>query len=191
MNVTILDNKNLEHKLTLGRRYEVKGETTGDFYDYYLLLCDDGKQHWVEKYRVCKSELLFQTPLPKKSLEEAYDEPISTFNSEHLRETLKRWAVPNWQGGYVPPIVPNNTVDLKTILDLPHVKPIVQRIICIPDENGHIVDLQRVQYISPLDDKKEGKPYSVTLVSGWEMKLTDDVYSREKLIGLWRMLQNK
>ncbi len=67
----------------------------------------------------------------------------------------------------------------------------VQRIICIPDENGHIVDLQRVQYISPLDDKKEDKPYSVTLVSGWEMKLTDKLYSREKLIGLWRMLQNK
>lgn len=67
----------------------------------------------------------------------------------------------------------------------------VQRIICIPDESGHIVDLQRVQYISPLDDKKEDKPYSVTLVSGWEMKLTDKLYSREKLIGLWRMLQNK
>jgi len=66
-----------------------------------------------------------------------------------------------------------------------------ERIICIPDENGHIVDLQRVQYISPLDDKKEDKPYSVTLVSGWEMKLTDKLYSREKLIGLWKGLQNK
>lgn len=64
---------------------------------------------------------------------------------------------------------------------------IVQRIICIPDESGHIVDLQRVQYISPL----ENECYSVTLVSGWEMKLTDKLYSREKLIGLWRMLQNK
>ncbi len=63
----------------------------------------------------------------------------------------------------------------------------VQRIICIPDENGHIVDLQRVQYISPLEDGS----YKVTLVSGWEMKLTDKLYSREKLIGLWRMLQNK
>ena len=64
---------------------------------------------------------------------------------------------------------------------------VVERIICIPDENGHIVDLQRVQYISPLEDGS----YKVTLVSGWEMKLTDKLYSREKLIGLWRMLQNK
>ena len=63
----------------------------------------------------------------------------------------------------------------------------VQRIICIPDENGHIVDLQRVQYISPVDKGS----YKVTLVSGWEMPLTDKLYSREKLIGLWRMLQNK
>lgn len=63
----------------------------------------------------------------------------------------------------------------------------VQRIICIPDENGHIVDLQRVQYISPLEDGS----YKVTLVSGWEMKLTDKLYSREKLIGLWKGLQNK
>jgi hypothetical protein len=31
----------------------------------------------------------------------------------------------------------------------------------------------------------------VTLVSGWQMPLTDKLYSREKLIGLWRMLQNK
>ncbi len=64
---------------------------------------------------------------------------------------------------------------------------VVERIICIPDENGHIVDLQRVQYISPLEDGS----YKVTLVSGWEMKLTDKLYSREKLIGQWRMLQNK
>lgn len=63
----------------------------------------------------------------------------------------------------------------------------VQRIICIPDENGHIVDLQRVQYISPVDKGS----YKVTLVSGWEMPLTDKLYSREKLIGLWRALQNK
>ena len=63
----------------------------------------------------------------------------------------------------------------------------VQRIICIPDENGHIVDLQRVQYISPLEDGS----YKVTLVSGWQMPLTDKLYSREKLIGLWRALQNK
>ena len=81
---------------------------------------------------------------------------------------------------------PTHTIDLQSMLKQP-----VQRIVCIPDESGHIVDLQRVQYISPLDDKKEGKPYSVTLVSGWEMKLTDDVYSREKLIVLWRALQNK
>ena len=64
---------------------------------------------------------------------------------------------------------------------------VVERIICIPDENGHIVDLQRVQYISPLEDGS----YKVTLVSGWQMPLTDKLYSREKLIGLWRMLQNK
>ena len=64
---------------------------------------------------------------------------------------------------------------------------VVERIICIPDESGHIVDLQRVQYISPL----ENECYSVTLVSGWEMKLTDKLYSRERLIGQWRMLQNK
>ena len=63
----------------------------------------------------------------------------------------------------------------------------VQRIICIPDENGHIVDLQRVQYISPIDKGS----YKVTLVSGWEMPLTDKLYSREKLIGLWKGLQNK
>ena len=63
----------------------------------------------------------------------------------------------------------------------------IQRIICIPDENGHVVDLQRVQYISPLEDGS----YKVTLVSGWEMKLTDKLYSREKLIGLWKGLQNK
>lgn len=81
--------------------------------------------------------------------------------------------------------------NLKEKLPLFYATQKVQRIICIPDEDGHIVDLQRVQYISPLDDKKEDKPYSVTLVSGWEMKLTDKLYSREKLIGLWRMLQNK
>ena len=63
----------------------------------------------------------------------------------------------------------------------------VQRIICIPDESGHIVDLQRVQYISPLEDGS----YKVTLVSGWQMPLTDNLYSREKLILQWRMLQNK
>lgn len=136
MNVTILDNKNLEDKLTLGRRYEVKGETTGDFYDYYLLLCDDGKQHWVEKYRVALG---------------------------------------------------SDVIKFETPLNLPCVKPNVERIICIPDENGHIVDLQRVQYISPIDKGS----YKVTLVSGWEMPLTDKLYSREKLIGLWRGLQNK
>ena len=63
----------------------------------------------------------------------------------------------------------------------------VQRIICIPDENGHVVDLHRVQYISPLEDGS----YKVTLVSGWEMKLTDEIYNREKLIGQWGVLQNK
>jgi len=72
-------------------------------------------------------------------------------------------------------------------IDIPDLKPIVERVICIPDKDGHIVDLQRVQYISPLDKGS----YKVTLVSGWEMPLTDEVYSREKLIGLWRALQNK
>lgn len=83
---------------------------------------------------------------------------------------------------------PFSSVELKHTIDLPSMlKQPIQRIICIPDENGHIVDLQRVQYISPLDKGS----YKVTLVSGWEMPLTDEVYSREKLIGLWRALQNK
>jgi len=82
----------------------------------------------------------------------------------------------------------NSGVELKHTIDLPSMlKQPIQRIICIPDENGHVVDLQRVQYISPLEDGS----YKVTLVSGWEMKLTDKLYSREKLIGQWRMLQNK
>lgn len=136
MNVIVLDNKNLEHKLTLDKQYEVKGETTGDFYDYYLLLCDDGSKHWVEKYRVAESK-------SRRILEE-----MGLLSAEKLP---------------------------------------IERIICIPDESGHIVDLQRVQYISPLDKGS----YKVTLVSGWEMPLTDEVYSREKLIGLWRALQNK
>lgn len=136
MNVIVLDNKNLEHKLTLDKQYEVKGETTRDFYDYYLLLCDDGSKHWVEKYRVGESK------------------------SRGILEEM----------------------GLLTTEKLP-----IERIICIPDENGHIVDLQRVQYISPVDKGS----YKVTLVSGWEMPLTDKLYSREKLIGLWRGLQNK
>ena len=68
---------------------------------------------------------------------------------------------------------------------------VVERIICIPNESGHIVDLQRVQYISPIDKRGGISSYKVTLVSGWEMPLTDEVYSRENLIGLWRALQNK
>ena len=83
---------------------------------------------------------------------------------------------------------PFSGVELKHTIDLPSMlKQPIQRIICIPDEDGHIVDLQRVQYISPIDKGS----YKVTLVSGWEMPLTDKLYSREKLIGLWRMLQNK
>ena len=83
---------------------------------------------------------------------------------------------------------PFSSVELKHTIDLPSMlKQPIQRIICIPDENGHIVDLQRVQYISPIDKGS----YKVTLVSGWEMPLTDKLYSREKLIGLWRALQNK
>jgi len=90
-------------------------------------------------------------------------------------------------------IEPKHTVDLQSMIKPMATHPIVQqlikheRIICIPDENGHIVDLQRVQYISPIDRGS----YKVTLVSGWEMPLTDNLYSREKLIGQWRMLQNK
>lgn len=83
---------------------------------------------------------------------------------------------------------PFSGVELKHTIDLPSMlKQPIQRIICIPDENGHIVDLQRVQYISPVDKGS----YKVTLVSGWEMPLTDRLYSRENLIGLWRALQNK
>ena len=83
---------------------------------------------------------------------------------------------------------PFHDVEFKPVVDLQSMsKQPVQRIICIPDENGHIVDLQRVQYISPIDKGS----YKVTLVSGWEMPLTDKLYSREKLIGLWRALQNK
>ena len=83
---------------------------------------------------------------------------------------------------------PFSGVELKHTIDLPSMlKQPIQRIICIPDENGHIVDLQRVQYISPVDKGS----YKVTLVSGWEMPLTDRLYSRENLIGLWRGLQNK
>jgi len=83
---------------------------------------------------------------------------------------------------------PFSGVELKHTIDLPSMlKQPIQRIICIPDESGHIVDLQRVQYISPVDNGS----YKVTLVSGWEMPLTDKLYSREKLIGLWKSLQNK
>jgi hypothetical protein len=148
MNVIVLDNKNLEHKLTLDKQYEVKGETTGDFYDYYLLLCDDGSKHWVEKYRVAESK------------------------SRGILEEM----------GLI-----DKMFEKQSMLDLPYIKPPTERIICIPDENGHIVDLQRVQYISPLEDGS----YKVTLVSGWEMPLTDKLYSREKLIGQWKGLQNK
>ena len=38
---------------------------------------------------------------------------------------------------------------------------IIERVICIPDSGGHTLDLQRVQYISPL----EKGSYKVTLVS--------------------------
>ena len=90
-------------------------------------------------------------------------------------------------------IEPKHTVDLQNMIKPMATHPVIQqlikheRIICIPDENGHIVDLQRVQYISPVDKGS----YKVTLVSGWEMPLTEEVYSREKLIGLWKGLQNK
>jgi len=83
---------------------------------------------------------------------------------------------------------PFRGVELKHTIDLQSmIKPTVERIICIPNENGHVVDLQRVQYVSPLDDGS----YTVTLVSGWEIKLRDEVYSREKLIRQWKMLQNR
>lgn len=64
---------------------------------------------------------------------------------------------------------------------------VIERVICIPDSGGHTLDLQRVQYISPLE--KGG--YKVTLVSGWDLPLTDEVYSRQTLIEKWKALQNK
>jgi len=63
----------------------------------------------------------------------------------------------------------------------------IERVICIPDSGGHTLDLQRVQYISPL----EKGSYKVTLVSGWDLPLTDEVYSRQTLIEKWKALQNK
>ena len=63
----------------------------------------------------------------------------------------------------------------------------IERVICIPDSSGHTLDLQRVQYISPL----EKGSYKVTLVSGWDLPLTDKVYSRQTLIEKWKALQNK
>jgi NAD-dependent dihydropyrimidine dehydrogenase PreA subunit len=63
----------------------------------------------------------------------------------------------------------------------------IERVICIPDSGGHTLDLQRVQYISPL----ENGGYKVTLVSGWDLPLTDEVYSRQMLIEKWKALQNK
>lgn len=64
---------------------------------------------------------------------------------------------------------------------------IIERVICIPDSGGHTLDLQRVQYISPL----EKGSYKVTLVSGWDLPLADKVYSRQTLIEKWKALQNK
>ena len=64
---------------------------------------------------------------------------------------------------------------------------VIERVICIPDSGGHTLDLQRVQYISPL----EKGSYKVTLVSGWDLPLTDEVYSRQTLIEKWKALQNK
>ena len=64
---------------------------------------------------------------------------------------------------------------------------VIERVICIPDSGGHTLDLQRVQYISPL----EKGSYKVTLVSGWDLPLTDKVYSRQTLIEKWKALQNK
>ena len=64
---------------------------------------------------------------------------------------------------------------------------VIERVICIPDGGGHTLDLQRVQYISPL----ETGSYKVTLVSGWDLPLTDKVYSRQTLIEKWKALQNK
>jgi len=76
------------------------------------------------------------------------------------------------------------TKDTHCIKDNP---TIIERVICIPDSGGHTLDLQRVQYISPL----EKGSYKVTLVSGWDLPLTDKVYSRQTLIEKWKALQNK
>lgn len=153
--VRMVDTTNLS-QFTQGKVYDVKGETTGDFYDYYLLMADDGIQRWVGKYRVAEGIVVYNKPSDK--------------------------SFPNTKD-----VVPRNCERLHTI-DLPSMlKQQTQRVISIPDDSGHIVDLQRIQYISPIDKGS----YKVTLVSGWEMPLTDSVYSREKLIGQWRMLQNK
>lgn len=123
MNVIVLDNKNLEHKLTLDKQYEVKGESTGDFYDYYLLLCDDGSKHWVEKYRVAESR---------------------------SREILGEIGLLATE---IPVELSPVKYEIKTPFPLPYVKPPIENIVEIPfpSDTSHGIDLYRVQYISPLD----------------------------------------
>lgn len=158
--IRIVDNTSLESYLVQGDVYGVIEETTGDLFHYYRLDVNTPYQDglWVNKSR-CG---------------DITNDITNDITSDITSDT---------DSGY-----PFSGVEVKHTIDLPSMlKQPIQRIICIPDESGHIVDLQRVQYISPL----ENECYSVTLVSGWEMKLTDKLYSRERLIGLWMGLQNK
>jgi len=49
--------------------------------------------------------------------------------------------------------------------------------------NGYAVDLRRVQCISPV----EKGSYSITLVSGWEIKaVPNDTQPRDELVKAWK-----
>ena len=56
----------------------------------------------------------------------------------------------------------------------------------VVEVNGHAVDLRRVQCISPVNDGR----YSVTLVSGWELKVNQDDHDRSKLVNSWTYYLN-
>lgn len=112
-------------------------------------------------------------------------ERITTGMEELLKTTKTRSdGKPLWIRGDMCSKAAHCTKDTHCIKDNP---TIIERVICIPDSGGHTLDLQRVQYISPL----EKGSYKVTLVSGWDLPLTDKVYSRQTLIEKWKALQNK
>lgn len=112
-------------------------------------------------------------------------ERINTGMEELLKTTKARSnGKPLWIRGDMCIKAALCTKDTHCIKDNP---TIIERVICIPDSGGHTLDLQRVQYISPL----EKGSYKVTLVSGWDLPLTDKVYSRQTLIEKWKALQNK